>query len=226
MLKDTLPNGLIINQGINQHNYTHDSILLANFVKLTAKTKNILDLCCGNGVVSLMLAPTTSIPIVGVDINQASIDLFSKSIIDNHLAHVYPIVSDINNLTTIIPNNYWDLIICNPPYFLYDEHTRIKAQPDYQIARHEMLLTFEQLVGCVKTLLANTGKFIFIHITERLDEIIKTLHAYNFHISKIQFIYTNRNEASRMIIECCKKQKVHTKILPPLFVDNSKNCRL
>lgn len=219
MIKDTLPNNKIIYQLPDQNNYTQDSLLLANFISINKKCSAILDLCCGNGPISLMLNEET-IPIVGIDIQPDNIELFKQSCQENNLHNIYPIVGDINRIEEILPANSWDLIVCNPPYFKYNEEVRVSNKQSSSIARHEILIDFETIVSKTKTLLSNKGKFIFIHITDRLDEIIKTLYKYNFSIAKMQFIYTNEQDAKRVIIEAVKHYNVHTKVMPSIFVKN------
>lgn len=219
MIKDTLPNNKIIYQLPDQNNYTQDSLLLANFISINKKCNAILELCCGNGPISLMLNEET-VPIVGIDIQPDNIELFKQSCLENNLHNIYPIVGDINRIEEILPANSWDLIICNPPYFRYNEDTRVSNKQSSSIARHEILIDFETIVSKTKTLLSNKGKFIFIHITDRLDEIIKTLYKYNFSIAKMLFIYTDEQDAKRVIIEAVKHDNVHTKVMPSIFAKN------
>lgn len=219
IIENDLANNLVIYQDNNQNNYTQDSLLLVDFININKKCNKILELCAGNGPISMLLTNKTDISISSVELQEKNVELFTKSIkhnkIDNQITIYHDNVIDINQK---IGANCWDLIVCNPPYYKVDTDTKIHKKDALGIARHELELTFEQLVKEVKTLLSNKGKFVFIHVAIRFDELIKTLHEYNFHISRIQFIYTNNKEASRVLVECVKHDSVHTKILPPTTI--------
>ncbi len=216
---DTLPNNYIIYQDKDQNNYTQDSLLLFNFININKNCEKILELCCGNGIISLLLSEKTNKEILALDIQPKNITLFNHSIKANNITNIITKELDINGVHKSIGANMYDLIICNPPYFkIPNKDHKTNQLTSYSIARHELCLTFEALVKEVKTLISNKGKFVFIHLVSRYNEIIKILLANNLNIYKIQFIYTNNNEASRMIIECGKSKNTHTKILYPIFI--------
>ena len=51
--------GLKIIQDTEMFSFSVDSMLLADFIKTTYKTKNIVDLCCGNAPIPLFLTLKT-----------------------------------------------------------------------------------------------------------------------------------------------------------------------
>ena len=201
------------------NNYTNDSLLLFNFIKVNKKMNNFLDLCTGNGPLPLLLSTITSKKILGIELQKNNVLLANKSINYNKLENQIEIIEgNVININKIIGQNKYDLICANPPYYNYNENANVSPNDALCLARHEKELTFEQLIKEVKTLLSNKGKFVFIHITERFNEILNILIKYNLYISRIQFIYNKKNNNSyRMLIEVCKNKNVKTIIVPPIY---------
>ena len=78
---------LEIYQDTDGFNFSIDTMLLADFVSITARTKKICDLCSGNAPIPLYLTLRTSADIVGVEVQKESFDLAVQSILANHLDH-------------------------------------------------------------------------------------------------------------------------------------------
>ena len=63
--------------------FSIDSILLAEYVKISNKTKNILDLCTGNSVIPLILSTKTNSSIDAIEIQEDVYKLAQESILYN-----------------------------------------------------------------------------------------------------------------------------------------------
>ncbi len=87
-----------------------DSILLANHLKsLKEKNMEVLEMGCGSGLLSIILAKENNV--TSVDINPVAVDIAKKNAEDNNVS-----LKTINsNLFDQIESKY-DLIIFNPPY--------------------------------------------------------------------------------------------------------------
>ena len=223
----TVDGSLKIVQDSDFNNYTFDSLLLANFVKINKKTINIIDLCAGNGPITMLLSKKTNNKIIGVEYQERNIELAIKSISLNKLDdRVVMIHGNLIGINKEVGQNMYDLITCNPPYFKVNTESKVNETEQMTISRHEKLVTFEQIVLEVKTLMSNKGKFCFIHITERLDEIINILQKYNMSITRIRFIHKDVDTPSkRMMIEVKKGLNNKVEVLAP-FITYNKNAKL
>ena len=63
--------------------FSLDSVLLANFVTIKLSDKKIIDLCCGNAPIPMLLSFRTNARIFGVEIQKNIYDLAIKSINEN-----------------------------------------------------------------------------------------------------------------------------------------------
>ena len=68
-------------------------------------------------------------------------------------------------------------------------------------------------------MLKNNGNIAIVHRTERLVDIIETMKKYNIEPKKIQYVYSNLNSVSNiLLIEGVKNGKPGVKVLNPLYI--------
>ena len=209
---------LKIVQDDNFFNFSLDSVLLPNFVKINKGTKKILDLGTGNAPIPMILSTITSAKIYGIELQKEIYDLAIESLKINNLEDRIEIINDnIKNLDKYFEPNSFDVIVSNPPYFKYTEGSNINETIQKTIARHEKEITLSEIVFTAKKFLNNNGTFAMVHRTDRLIEIIEEFRKNNIEPKRIQLIYPKVGEESNMfLIEGRKNGNVGLKILPPL----------
>lgn len=210
---------LKIFQNTDWFSFSLDSVLLPNFVTLNKNIETIIDLGCGNAPIPLILSTKTKAKIIGVEIQKDSYELAKKSVEYNHLEEQISLLNvDMKELKNIYPSDSIDVITCNPPYFKYLETSNLNEDIHKVIARHEKMITLEEIVSLSRYLLKNNGVLAMVHRTDRLIEIIEIFQKYGLEIKKLQFVYPKIGMESNMIlIEGRKNGKVGLKVLPPLY---------
>jgi tRNA1Val (adenine37-N6)-methyltransferase len=212
--------GLKIIQRPDMFNFSLDSTLLADFAKPLTKTKKILDLGTGNAPIPLFLSLKTKAKIIGVEIQKEVYEIAKRNITLNNLDDQITIINeDIKGLSKQFENSEFDLITCNPPFFKYKESSHTNKNDYKTIARHEVLITLEEIIIEVKRLLKSKASFVMVHRTERLIEIINTLTKHNFSIKRIRLVYPKKGEESNMVlIDASNNGSTGLKIEEPLYV--------
>lgn len=212
-----------IYQDTDYFKFSLDSLLLANFVTINLRDKNILDIATGNAPIPMLLSYRTKANIYGVEIQKSVFDLGVKSIIENKMDKQITIINDdAKNVINLFGDDYFDVITCNPPYFdtnnsLFENVNSVKA-----IARHEKLLNLDDIFTISKRVLKTNGRLAMVHRTERLTQILDTASKYGFMAKKIRFIYPKENRNSDlMLIEFVKGGKKGLKMIYPLIVYDS-----
>lgn len=130
-----------------------DSVLLGSWADVLNR-KRILDIGAGSGLIALMLAQRSSTGAIidGVEINRQAFEQACENVVGSpwpqkiRLTH-----SSIQNFETEF--NY-DLIVCNPPYFI-----RSLKPIDLNRAqsRHATDLTYADLISSAKRLISPSG---------------------------------------------------------------------
>ena len=206
--------------------FSVDSMLLADFIKTTAKTKHIIDLCCGNAPIPLFLTLKTNAKITGIEIQKDVYELAQESIKLNNFEDQIEIINDdLINIYQKIGANKYDIVSCNPPYFKYIETSNINKNDYLTIARHEVKATLEDIVIESKKLLVDGGYLYMVHRVERIAEIMECFSKNCFQIKTMRFVYSKEdsNEAMFVLIEARKNKNPGTKILKPLYIYNKNN---
>lgn len=213
---------LRVYQDSEMFNFSLDSVLLPNFVTINKNIKNILDIGCGNLPVSLILTTKTDASITAVEIQKDVYDIALKNLeLNNKQNQINIINADIRDLYKNFETEYYDVIVCNPPFFKVSKDSHLNKNDYKTIARHEVFLNLDDLFSISKKILKNNGIISIVHRPERLLDIICAMRKYNIMPKKLQFVYPKKDkEANILLIEGTKNGNSGMKILPPLFVHN------
>ncbi|MCX6221765.1 MAG: methyltransferase [Bacteroidia bacterium] len=157
-----------------------DGVLLGAWCGVTG-AKRILDVGTGTGVIALMLAQRSDAEITAVEISEgACLDArhnFQNSPWSERLA-LYS--GDFNNFLKSHALSF-DLVVCNPPFFKQSLKSFDLAS---SIARHDVMLTFEQLITGTKKLLTSQGRLAVILPFEALDDFRETARLAGFYLGR------------------------------------------
>lgn len=200
--------------------FSLDSVLLSNFVSINLRSKKILDIGCGNGIISILLSQKTKAFITGVEIQNESYELAQKSVEINGLSDRISIINaDIKELYKNIESDSFDVIVSNPPYFSVKDTSLKNLNANKMQARHELLLNYKDVIIVAKKLLKNNGNLALVHRPDKLLDILDFMRANNIEPKKIRFVYPYKGKSANMLlIEGAKNGKTGLKVLDPLYV--------
>jgi tRNA1(Val) A37 N6-methylase TrmN6 len=212
--------GLKIIQRPDMFNFSLDSTLLADFCNPLTRTKKILDLGTGNAPIPLFLSLKTKAQIIGLEIQEDVCNIALRNIKLNNLESQITIINeDIKGIHKKFKNGEFDLITCNPPFFKHKETSNINKNDYKTIARHEVLITLEDIIIESKRLLKTKSSLCMVHRTDRLVEIINLLTKHNFAIKRMRFVYPKKGEISNIVlIDASNNGSTGLKLLEPLYV--------
>ena len=210
---------LKIYQNSNYFAFSLDSIILANYVNIRLRDRQIVDFCTGNAVIPLILSKRTKAKIYGVEIQKALANLAEKSVNYNKLSDQIEIVNEDVKEFSKKNISKFDLVLCNPPYFKINEKSSLNESYEKKIARHEIMINLEEVCDCAKKVLKDNGNLCLVHRSDRLMEILEILRSNNFEPKRIKFVYENINKESTLVlIEAQKLGKVGLKVEKPLIL--------
>ena len=210
----------VIYQNDDWFKFSLDSVLLANFVSINYRIKNILDIATGNAPIPMLLTYRTKVKIYGVEVQKEVYRLALKSVAENKMENQIKLINDnIKNYHLYFKNEHFDVITTNPPYFELNNVRLVNNNSIKSIARHEVLIKLEEIIEISSNLLKKGGIFAIVHRPERFMEIIDCMKKYNIEPKKIQFVYTNqKKDAKIVLIEGIKYGNKGVKINKPLYI--------
>ena len=122
--------------------------------ELNEKNNSMLDIGCGTGLLSLMLAQKTGGTIDSLEMEEnASLQATDNINNSDWKDRINIIHADVKQFKF---TNHYDLIISNPPFFENDLRT---AKLAANMARHDETLTLETLLSIVSLRLSPEGSF-------------------------------------------------------------------
>jgi tRNA1Val (adenine37-N6)-methyltransferase len=188
---DTLSTGGIqILQPRKGYRYSLDALILPFFMDLEAGS-SILELGAGCGVIALLLArrcPTCRV--TAVELQHRLYRLMEKNLLLNGLVdRIRPVREDIRSISTRFHPESFDSVCANPP-FRKAHSGRISPNAERAIARHEIALSLEELVGVAAHLLRKEGRFSLIYLPERLDDLLQGLTRNCLEPKRIRMIHS------------------------------------
>lgn len=208
-----------IYQDSEMFNFTLDSILIARFFNFKSSIKKIVDFGTNNAVIPLILTKYTNAKITGVEIQLKAAQLAIENIQLNKLRNQIEIVNaDIKDYAKEMANKF-DAVICNPPFFKKHEESKVKKiSKEVVNARHETLITLEEIIKNSGLILKNGGSFTLVHRPERIGEIINLLYKYKFAPKRMQFVHSKANyEAKTVLIDAILEGNEGMQIIAPLI---------
>lgn len=180
-----------------------DAVLLGAWAETvlcnTIPQPKVLDIGCGCGVISMMVAQRCPYAdVLGIDIDAPSIeeatDNAKQGIFDGRVKfrHV-----DVRDLVSENGHDLYDLILCNPPYYTEDtlppEQRRSKA-------RNALHLSFCDLLNSVSLLLSKGGVFAVIIPMQVRDNFVGEALKKGMHIRRECRVQTVLRKAPKRVL--------------------------
>ena len=218
--EDTVFNGRIrCQQHRTGYRFSLDAVLLGNFIQPRPNDR-ILDLGCGCGIVSLILAHRwPSVSITGLEIQPALAALANKNVVLNNWQERIEIVQgDLREIRKYIAPGSFDWIVSNPPY-RRPGSGRVNPGEEQALARHEKSADIVSVIKAANWAVKKRGRTAFIYPATRGAAVISELKYAGLEPKKMLPVFSYPGcTASLLIIEAVKQGGEELIILPPFYV--------
>jgi tRNA1Val (adenine37-N6)-methyltransferase len=206
------------------YRFSLDSLLLAYFISLK-NIESVVELGCGNGVVTLILAARfPNVNFTGVEIQKDLADLAKKNVGLNSLKdNVTILMADAAKIKNNFPAHSIDDIFFNPPYRKLNSG-RINPDAEKAIARHEIKGSLSIFLKAAQYLLKPSGKLFAIYPAKRMVELISQLRENNIEPKRMKLVFSDYTSSAEFVLmEARKESREELRIEQSLYIYQDKN---
>lgn len=215
--RERFPRGL--SQPGSGFRFSMDALLLAAFAGRGRVRGRVLDLGTGCGVVGLGLAlDHPDFFCLGLDADAAMLGHARENARRLGLAERFaPFCADVRDQACLAPESM-DLVLCNPPY---REPGSGRTCPDEgrTTARFESRAGLADFVRAAAFLVRNRKPCAFIHLAERVDELLALMREAKLRPKELLFVHRSPDGPARLVlVQALKNGGPGLAVLPPLFL--------
>jgi tRNA1Val (adenine37-N6)-methyltransferase len=196
-----------------------DAVLLSSFTRVS-RGDNVLDLCCGNGIIPILLrAKTQGRHFSGIEIQPYIADMAIRSVAANGLqADIDIIEGDIRQVGAYFGKATFDVVTVNPPYL--PVHAGLQNRDSAKnIARHEIVATLTDVLCAANIMLRTGGRLYIVHRPTRLAQIFECLAQNNLQPKRMRLVHPYIDSPPDMVlIEAVRGGRPELKCEKPLII--------
>ena len=196
---ESLPGGMTLETGPGVFALSTDTMVLADFVRLT-KGASVCDLGCGSGALMLLLcARQRDCQVTGVELQPEACTLAARNIARNGLEDRARLVrGDLRDPALSLPAGQFTHVVSNPPYF--PSSTLPSPDPARAAARAESACTLEDLCRAAARLLRWGGTCSVVYRTERLCDLVCTLRTSGLEPKRLRLVRHRPDAPARVLL--------------------------
>lgn len=175
----------------------------------------LLDVGCGTGLLSLMIAQKNKVEIDAIEIDSEAAEQAKENIEASPWKERITIINE-DVLQWKRPKKY-DVIISNPPFYEGDLKS---GRSTKNIAHHDKGLRLEELLQFIKKRLTNDGLFYLLLPFKRETALDSLLAQFEFHLQKKVIVkQTTAHAPFRIMLQASNKKSVT--VVEEIWLKNS-----
>lgn len=193
-----------------------DGVLLGAWTDVGTGVRRILDVGTGSGLIAIMLAQKCEADIWGVDVDaDAVLQAAGNGERTPWSSRLHFLQSDVLEYS---PQNGFDLIVCNPPYF---ENSLRSSDRKRNTARHSENLPFDLLIGKVHDLLEPDGLFNVVLPAQAAEDFAQEAWERGLNLYKKCVVYTKPSAPAKRTLLSLKKGQADYPETIPIYIYGS-----
>lgn len=201
------------------HTFGTDALLLADFAA-PKRDARACDFGTGCGILPFYWQRSGLCSrIDGIELQAKACAQFARGIARNALQDkVFAHQADLKTASDFLPRGTYDLVTMNPPYQAANTG-RLSENLHAQIARHEVLCTFEDIAASAARLLRFGGRFCVCIRPERLAACMAAMQSCRLEPKRLRMVAKNpQSQPWLCLLEGRLGGKSGLRVLPMLFL--------
>ncbi|GAB1537015.1 tRNA1(Val) (adenine(37)-N6)-methyltransferase [Geovibrio sp. ADMFC3] len=207
---------IVICQPEEGFRFSVDAVMLADFVKPSAKSKTI-DIGSGSGVIAALIAKLKGYQdIDALELQENMFSCLTETVKINGLEDmVKPVLGD---LRTYRPDFHYDAAVSNPPY-RKESSGKIPPTLTERTARFNETMNLDDLFGFCKSFLKSGGSLSICIDSDLLADVFVIARKNRLEPKRMRLVHPDAGTAARTaLIEFRRDGKAELLIEPPLIM--------
>ena len=198
---EQLQNGFTLNIAPGAFPLSTDSMLLADFVRLTDNAR-VLDLGSGCGTLGLLLcARHSGCSVTGIELDNAAHDAALDNIARNGLqGRLSSICANLRSIPSLIAPGSFACCVSNPPYFSGGPASKTAPQ-----ARRDDTCSVAELCAAAAWAVRYGGDLFLVHKPERLAHLMTQASNAGLEPKRLRLVRHNPGKPVSMVLLQCRK---------------------
>jgi tRNA1Val (adenine37-N6)-methyltransferase len=140
------------------------------------------------------------INVYGIEIQEDLADIAAANIEANEMTDRVSIISgDMTSMNHSMMDGPADIVLSNPPYRKLDSG-RVNPHKMKAVARHELAVTLDDVVGTAKRLLRTAGKFVVIYPSVRMVDLLMSMKENNIEPKRLRAVHSKFGDEARLVV--------------------------
>ncbi|XZF16162.1 tRNA1(Val) (adenine(37)-N6)-methyltransferase [Chitinophagaceae bacterium MMS25-I14] len=179
-----------------------DACIQGAWTPVRPHVKNVLDIGCGTGLLSLMLAQRSAdIHIDSIELDEDAMKQAQQNVAASPWKdRIEVMLGDARNFPF---GKKYDLIICNPPFF---NNSLLGGNNARNHARHTVTLSQDDLFDAIHRNLADGGYACILLPAAEKKLWEETVQRNGWHLDNYLLVKDNPDAAVKRIISCCSQE--------------------
>lgn len=203
--------------GLKEGIVTDVPYLLVDFARLPRRRRRVLDLGCGNGMITLLMAKRyPDVQFVGLEVSSKLCYMAKKNAVKAGISSRFEVINaDVKKAKEHIKAESFDVVVMNPPFW---QVGKISPSEIRRMARHTDKETFLAFLDTSAFALRNRGMMYGAFSTEHIDSTIIEIERKRLIVKEMQFVHgTLKVNSKRVLIKAVKNASGGVKVLPPVL---------
>jgi len=190
-----------------------DACIQGAWTPVPGTAKRVLDMGCGTGLLSLMLAQRNhAIHIDGVELDPDAAAQADENVMHSPFAdHIDIWCADIRDWS--VPS--YDLIICNPPFF---NNSLLGDEAQRNQARHTLTFSQEDMLRTLDRLLSDHGQASILLPVAEQQQWEQRLRKHNWHIRQRLIVQPFAHSRTNRVVSVCSRERTAATIDETLVI--------
>ncbi len=204
---------MLLYQPPDGYRYNSDSIFLYDFIRAFRPRGKLMDVGCGVGVISLLLARDFPVEVTLVE-KQPRMLAYARRNFAIHGIEAEAIEGDFLHVPS---EGSFDFIVSNPPF--YDPRVSQSEDPVLNAARYAQHLPLEPFVERVRRLLHPRGRFILCYDAKQSDRLFQALRRAKLTPEQVRYVHPKIDREAKIVLVAARaNSRSLCRVLPPLVV--------